>query len=186
MVELSILRRSIGIFLLAVIAAGCTRAPAGPRDQGGSGSAAVTTTGAAESATGTSAAEEAGALADGVYPTLIREVDPAKRTVEFDLVQYYTGAEAARAAMEDGKIAEDYYVRNANPKLRTLRVGPTLVVVVMSLPGSTEAGTRISLAELRRYERDKTSVFWLTISHGSIIRIEECEGGGCRSAVGKG
>ena len=59
----------------------------------------------------------------------------AKNTVEFDIVQYLTGEEAARAAKEDDKSAEDYYVRNANPRLMTLGVGPN-VVVVMSLPNT--------------------------------------------------
>lgn len=76
------------------------------------------------------------ALADGVYPAFIRDVDVSGRTITVDVVQTFEGWQAKQAALEDGLApwkAEQYkyapvYIRNENPLLRTLSVSPTVTV----------------------------------------------------------
>ena len=46
-------------------------------------------------------------------------------TITFDLIQFFTGEAATKAAAEDGQgspAPNDYYIRNVNPRLRTLPV----------------------------------------------------------------
>jgi len=77
-------------------------------------------------------------------------------TVTIDIAELLTGDAAVTAAIEDGalepgetSIDNDYYVRNKNPKLRTVTVGPTAPVNVLSSPGSPdlESGNLQKLAE---------------------------------------
>jgi hypothetical protein len=80
---------------------------------------------AATDAPSTGQAGEAAQLEDGRHPVLLERVDLAGRTVTVDLVQWFTGEAATKAAAEDGEESpppNDYYVRNVNPRLRTLPV----------------------------------------------------------------
>ena len=56
---------------------------------------------------------------------LPKTVDPGQQTITFDLIQFFTGEAATKAAAEDGQESpppNDYYIRNVNSRLRTLPV----------------------------------------------------------------
>jgi hypothetical protein len=152
--------------------AGTTTA-AGSEGAGGGGGA-TTSTGASGKG------EPAGELADGRHPVRIVALDTRNRTVRFDLVQFLQGAEAEQAYKEEGSGEEyDYFIRNTSKRLRTLGTAPSLTVVVNVLAaaetGSSTKDTRITFAKLASYQPSRLAdaMFWLTVSHDTIIRIEE-------------
>jgi hypothetical protein len=60
-------------------------------------------------------------------------VDPAARAVTVDVIQFLTGDAAARAAAEDGAEVpppNDYYIRDASSRLRTLPTAPGAPITV--------------------------------------------------------
>lgn len=206
--QVQMLRRGAVTVLLAALAVtGCTSRPApvdgegagasGPTTtQGTSGAPTTTqgtltevgasaTTGPGRGATATTArptGEPVGTLQDGRHAVRILAVRTAARTVRFDVIQFLTGDAANKAAAEDGAeeipVPNDYYIRNVNPRLRTLPVAPGAKVVVNILAFDENAGTRdteITLAKLAGYpdDRVKQAVIWLTVSHGKIVRIQE-------------
>jgi hypothetical protein len=75
-------------------------------------------------------------LADGRHPIYLKTVDPSRRTITFDLIQMYWGDEATREAAKDHQESpppNDYYIRNVNPRLRTLPVRADVTVTVNTL-----------------------------------------------------
>ncbi len=114
-------------------------------------------------------------LADGRYAAYLTAIDTRARTVTFDVVQYLTGAEAAKAFHRDHpEITEDppngYYIVNQNPRLRTLPVHKNVVVQVCWLDEGLAVQT-IPFDRLPGYfakdpEKDKYiwyDPFWLTV-----------------------
>ncbi|HEX9410579.1 MAG TPA: hypothetical protein VF986_02650 [Actinomycetota bacterium] len=69
-------------------------------------------------------------LANGTYPTYINKVDVKGATITVDVIQVFENGEAAiNAAVEDGMTRAEaqylyVYIRNQNPRLRTLAVAP--------------------------------------------------------------
>jgi hypothetical protein len=66
-------------------------------------------------------------LADGTHPTYIAEVDVDSSTITIDVIQVFENEAAVNAAIEDGMAPGEaqylyIYVRNQNPRLRTLPV----------------------------------------------------------------
>ena len=64
-------------------------------------------------------------MENGRHPVVVKQVSVSGRTVTFDLVQWFSGDAATKAAAEDGEESpppNDYYIRNVNPRLRTLPV----------------------------------------------------------------
>jgi hypothetical protein len=67
-------------------------------------------------------------LADGTYPAYIDKVDVDGATITIDVIQVFANGEAAiNAAVDDGMSQSEakylyVYIRNQNPRLRTLRV----------------------------------------------------------------
>lgn len=54
-------------------------------------------------------------LADGRHPVYLKTVDLGRRTITFDLIQWYSGDDAAREAAKDHKESpppNDYHIRN--------------------------------------------------------------------------
>ena len=116
-------------------------------------------------------------LEDGRHAAYLKLIDVANRTVEFDVIQFLTGAEATAAYHADfpdetGPPDDDYYIVNDNPRLRALPVAHDVDVVVVITPagGYTEPHrvTFEELAGLPVYDP-----FWLTVSHDTVVRIEE-------------
>jgi hypothetical protein len=75
----------------------------------------------------------AAVLPDGVHHTLIRKVDIANERITVDVVQLFLDGDAVKAAIADGKPREQaevmsVYLRNQNPRLRTLPLASDLKV----------------------------------------------------------
>jgi hypothetical protein len=114
-------------------------------------------------------------LTDGRYDAYVRKVDPDRDLIVVDLVQVFTGDAAVRAAIEDGmdrSAAEvrDTYVRNQNPRLRTLEMAGG---VRLNLIGSCESTGQEAL--FTKLIKDATSgqgrLFYYTLGvQGGVVR----------------
>jgi hypothetical protein len=114
-------------------------------------------------------------LADGRHPVYLKTVEPSRRSITFDLVQWYGGADAAREAAKDHLEADnDYYIRNSNPRLRTLPVLADAAITVNQLTGSNQA-VPVSLAKLSTWfpRTSPGPMFWITVRHGQVSVIGE-------------
>ena len=162
--------RSIAVALLVAGggAVGCTGIypeQSGPPESGAPAASAPRPT---ASATPGDPAE----LGDGRHAVYLRMVDPDRRMITFDLIQLYLGEDAAREAAKDHKeFFNDYYIRNVNPRLRTLpvRADATIIVNVLAaeLTGSAIKDTPVTLAELATwFPRTGGPPFWWTVEHG--------------------
>jgi hypothetical protein len=81
----------------------------------------------------TDTAAGAAVLPDGVHHTLIRKVDIANDRITVDVVQLFLDGDAVKAAIADGNPREQaevmsVYLRNQNPRLRTLPLASDLKV----------------------------------------------------------
>jgi hypothetical protein len=182
--------RAFATVLLAagVAVAGCARSQPDQRDTAANQPPAVSapatsappTTQAPSKAPGRS---ESVVLADGRHPVHLKTVDPGRRTITFDLIQMYWGEEAVREAtkdhMEAGQ-ANDYYVRNLNPRLRTLPVRADAVITVNMLArertGSLTKDVSVSLAELpalMRAHPHAPPMFYITVRHDQVVKMTE-------------
>ena len=172
--------RLASVTVAAVLAAGL--AACGSDDSPSDGAAAQPTASTAAPAqpTTTTAASgqptEPAQLVNGRHPVILEQVDVAGRTVTVDLVQWFTGEAAAKAAAEDGQESpppNDYYLRNVNPRLRTL---PLATDARLTLTGQTagQGGSdpvQVDLATIQASGRDH--LFWATVQGGRILRLEE-------------
>jgi hypothetical protein len=114
-------------------------------------------------------------LADGRHPVLLETVDASRRKVTFDLIQFYQGDAATTEAAKDHQESpppNDYYIRNVNPKLRTLLVRNDATITVNGLVGTQQA-VPVSLARLATLTRTHSPVFWFTVRNGQVVRIAE-------------
>jgi hypothetical protein len=116
-------------------------------------------------------------LADGRHPVRLAAIDPRTGTITFDLVQWYFGEDAAREAAKDHQESpppNDYYIRNVNPKLRTLPTAVDATITVNNLV-NTQHPVPVTLAKLATLTRTRTSspVFWITVRNDQVVRIGE-------------
>jgi hypothetical protein len=176
---------AIGVLLLA---AGCsdgssTGAPAATgnvsaRPASASDSPSPTSPAAARSTSTGSGAKVI--LKDGRYPTYILKVRPGPRTVTLDLVQFFTGPAASKAAKEDHAAEvpppNDYWIRNVNMLLRTLPVGSSARVTVNTLAaeetGSADKDVKVTLTKLESYDLSN-HLFWVTVRGDTVTRLTE-------------
>ena len=140
-------------------------------------SAAPPASSAAEPPTGAGGAtsSEPVVLADGRHPVLLKAIDPARGTVTFDLVQYFRDEEATREAAKDHQESpppNDSYMRNVNPRLRTLPVGAGASITANQLAGSNQ-DIPVTLAKLSSLTRAGSVVFWITVRGGQIVQVAE-------------
>ena len=122
------------------------------------------------------------ALADGRHSARITAVDPEGEQVTIDVVQFFFGEVATEAARADGSTdlppPNDYWIRNVNPRLRTLPVAADAPVTVNAL-SLTETGSAtsnsISLSKLASYGdvRVSYSLFWVSTRDGAVTGIAE-------------
>jgi hypothetical protein len=161
--------------LVALALGGC----GGSDEPGGGGGGAAATTGAPAPGGGTRATTEQVVLEDGRHLVLIKTVDPGRRTVTFDLLQWFEGEAAAKAAAEDGEESpppNDYYIRNVNPRLRTLPVAADAPITVSSLASSANPtkDTPVTLAQLAGYfPTNVADPFWITVERGQVTGIAQ-------------
>lgn len=176
----------VAIALLASLAvAGCGTAasdtPAPPTTASSPDTTPVDGGATGTTATATPSSTAAVVLADGRHPAYLKDVDLASRTIVIDVVQFFTGAQAAKAASEDGQESpppNDYYIRNVNKRLRRLPVVPTARITVNVL-GSDETGDAtkdlpVDLVKLASYFPNQISpLFWVTVRNDQVDTLEE-------------
>lgn len=131
-------------------------------------------------------------LADGRHPVFLTHIDVDGHTVEFDLLQYLTGAEqeayeAAHPTEYAGCNCDDGGpIHNDNPRLRRLPVAADMRVLVQgSTSGSCDGPDTTTFAAFpgyfsngdHDYEPDTGhlgfNAFWLTVDHDTVVDIEE-------------
>jgi hypothetical protein len=162
--------------LMTAVLGGCSSS----EETGEAGGATATTAAPASTAGGPTTSEPV-VLADGRHPAFLKRVDPGRRTITFDLVQFYTGDAATRAAAEDGKESpppNDYYIRNVNRKLRTLPVRADAPITVNVLAAQSTGGATkdvsVTLAKLATwFPNAGTPPFWITVEQGQVAKIAQ-------------
>jgi hypothetical protein len=118
-------------------------------------------------------------LADGTHEAYITKVDSANDRIVVDVVQVFHDDEAVKAAVADGKSPSDArylttWVRNENPRLRTLPLAGNLVVQLRDACGEPGPGRDALLAKLAANASQKGTYYYtLTVSDGSVQRIQE-------------
>jgi hypothetical protein len=119
------------------------------------------------------------ALEDGDHDAYITKVDGANDRIVVDVVQVFNDDEAVKAAIADGKSpAEARYltgwVRNENPRLRTLPLAADLKVDLLGTceeSGSDREAVLTRLAD--NAKRKGNYYFMLTVSDGTVQQIQE-------------
>lgn len=105
--------------------------------------------------------------------------DAEGNTLDFDLACWFTGDAAARAAAEDGEESpppNDYYVRNANPTIRTLTVADDVEVVWYPELGNPNSEATTTFADWVDGLSDRGEFIpgiWVEIEDGEVARIRE-------------
>ncbi|BEP15273.1 hypothetical protein acdb102_35840 [Acidothermaceae bacterium B102] len=123
-------------------------------------------------------------LADGRYPALLKHIDGPRRTVTVDVVQWFSGKAVAAAKKQDGvspsEAPFDFYVRNANPRLRTLAVAgdaPITVNVLASSAGDSPNSSTDVPRQWQTFARyDKYlgyTLVWITMRHNIVQKLSE-------------
>jgi hypothetical protein len=120
-------------------------------------------------------------LADGRYPSYIRTVDRRRNRLVVDLVQVFDGQAARDAAIADGMARDQaqylgVYVRNQNPRLRTLPLARDLRLDLRG--GDCEAPLNHQLTKLAADARSMsgpihTYYFTLTVRAGAVQQVQE-------------
>jgi len=130
-------------------------------------------------APGTGQQGEPAQLADGRHPVIVKQVNVGGRTVTFDLIQWFEGDAAAKAAAEDGQESpppNDYYTRNVNPRLRTLPVTAGARITLTRLTAGQSGGNAAGPvpADLATVAASGVGhIFWATVRGGQIQALEE-------------
>jgi len=120
-------------------------------------------------------------LADGRYDSYIRTVDSHRNRLVVDLVQVFDGQAARDAAIADGMARDEaqylgVYVRNQNPRLRTLPLARDLRLDLRG--GDCEAPRNHQLTKLAADARSMsgpihTYYFTLTVRAGAVHQVQE-------------
>jgi hypothetical protein len=115
-------------------------------------------------------------LANGHYDAYIRTVDTRHDRLVVDLVQVFSDQAAIDAAIADGKPRDtaqylDVYVRNHNPRLRTLPLAHDLRLDLR--PGDCEAPISKQLSTLAAHARSGAYYYTLTVTGGAVHRVQE-------------
>jgi len=121
----------------------------------------------------------AAVLLDGTYPTYIDKVDVAGAAITIDVIQVFENEAATNAAIEDGMAPSDaqylyVYVRNQNPRLRTLPVARDVEIRFLDgceAPPELDA----ALTELAKRTTPFSSLYYydVTVTNGTIHHIEQ-------------
>jgi hypothetical protein len=117
-------------------------------------------------------------LPDGRSPIILKSVDVEHRTVTFDLIELYLGAQAMVEWKKDhpNETVEPplngHYMRNNNPKLRTLPVATDVVVNVLDDLGDPAPNNAIPFAQLATHH-SVHGVYWITVKGGAVTMFQE-------------
>jgi hypothetical protein len=120
-------------------------------------------------------------LADGRYDSYIRTVDTRNQRLVVDLVQVFKYPGSVDAAIADGLPRDqaqvlDVWVRNQNPRLRTLALARDLKIDL--LPGDCLESRNHQVAKLIKDSRAISNArpayyFTVTVAGGVVHRIQE-------------
>ncbi len=177
--------RAIACALLvaSVAVTGCARSQPDQNASPTSGPPAATAPPATKAPvpTGGTTNSEPVVLVNGRHPVIIKTVDPDRRTITFDLIQFYQGDDATREAAKDHQESpppNDYYIRNTNSKLRTLPVRSDATITCNTLTagytGSATKDVRVPLDRLAIVlPRGGAGPFWITVRHDQVMKIAE-------------
>jgi hypothetical protein len=126
-------------------------------------------------------APKAPVLADGHYDSYIRTVDTRNQRLVVDLVQVFQGQAAIDAAIADGLPRDQaqvlyVWVRNQNPRLRTLAIAQDMGLDL--LPGDCIESRNHQFAKLIKDSRTMSNsrpayYFTLTVAGGAVHHIQE-------------
>jgi hypothetical protein len=126
-------------------------------------------------------APKAPVLADGHYDSYIRTVDTRNQRLVVDLVQVFQGQAAIDAAIADGLPRDQaqvlyVWVRNQNPRLRTLAIAKDMGLDL--LPGDCIESRNHQFAKLIKDSRTMSNsrpayYFTLTVAGGAVHHIQE-------------
>ena len=172
--------RWLGAALLILFMTAAVDGCGGSEEPGGAAGAPAAMAPPAPTA-GTPTTGEPAVLPDGRHPVYLKSVDPDQQTITFDLIQFYSGDAATKAAAEDNKESpppNDYYIRNVNSRLRTLpvRTGAPITVNVLAAQstGSSTKDVSVTLDELASYfPNSGTAPFWITVEQGQVTKIAQ-------------
>jgi hypothetical protein len=120
----------------------------------------------------------AAALPDGTHTAYITKVDQVNHRIVVDVVQVFEGDQAVEAAIADGRPRSEAqylttWVRNVNPRLRTLPLASGVVVKLWDSCEENGSGHNL-LTMLSANARQKGTYYYtLTVSHGKVQRIQE-------------
>lgn len=117
------------------------------------------------------------ALPDGDHSGYIRKLDAARGTVVVDVVQEFKDRRAVEEAIKDGESRDTaryrtVYLRNQNPRLRTLPLADDVQVKLRECEGP-KLSRDAMLAKLASNARSGTYYYTLTVDRGVVQRIEE-------------
>jgi hypothetical protein len=172
------------LLIASLAVAGCTRSQpdqsASPTNGQPAATAVPPATKAPAPAGGTTDSQPA-MLGNGRHPVIIKTVDPDRRTITFDLIQLYWGDDATREAAKDHQESpppNDYYIRNVNPRLRTMPVRTDAPITCNTLTagytGSATKNVRLPLDRLAIVlPHDGGGLFWITVRHDHVVKIAE-------------
>jgi uncharacterized iron-regulated membrane protein len=117
-------------------------------------------------------------LADGRYDGYIRQVNSRGDYVVVDLVQVFHDKAAVEAAIADGQSRDTAqylytYLRNQNPRLRTLRLASDLRLHLLG--GDCEAPISSQLNTLAAHVRSNANQYYyaFTVDGGTVHQIQE-------------
>ena len=126
-------------------------------------------------------APKAPVLADGHYDAYIQQVTTRGDYLVVDLVQVFQGQAAIDAAIADGLPRDQaqvlyVWVRNQNPRLRTLAIASDMRLDL--LPGDCVESRNHQFAKLIKDSRARSNsrpayYFTLTVAGGMVHRIQE-------------
>jgi hypothetical protein len=162
---------------VAVMLAGCGPTSPPATAPTGSGPGGVLGTVPAASGSPGAGGSAAPVLPDGRSPILVTTVDAGAHTLTFDLVELYLGADARTQWLKDHPGATEvpplngHYLRNNNPRLRTLPVAADVVVHVIPGGDPTHPDT-ISYAAFATYP-ELNAPYWITVTAGVVTLIEQ-------------
>ncbi|HYN18115.1 MAG TPA: hypothetical protein VEY96_08530 [Actinomycetes bacterium] len=123
--------------------------------------------------------DTAPALEDGDHEAYITEVDSANDRIVVDVVQVFHDNDAVKAAIADGRSPSDAkylttWVRNENPRLRTLPLAGDLVVKLRDACGEPGNDREALLTKLAANASLKGTYYYtLSVDDGTVQRIQE-------------
>jgi hypothetical protein len=129
---------------------------------------------------GTTGSDTPGAvLPDGRTDAYITKVDAANDRITVDVVQVFHDNAAVKEAIADGRSPSEAkflttWVRNVNPRLRTMPLAGDLVVKLRDTcgePGGSRDAVLTTLAA--NASQDGTYYYTLTVADGVVQRIQE-------------